>query len=74
MFLQLETGVTKGKALNYINKGKQDLESISCDTVARVCSDIWPVRVNSFHFFLRLTYISKVLVSELEDQKRSGNK
>ena len=73
----METGVTKGKALGYKNKGKQDMESNTDDAVVRVCCDLLPIRVkrvNYFFFCKRLTSISKVLVSELEGQKRAHKK
>lgn len=72
MLCQLETGVTKGKALSYNNKGKQNVESNTDDAVVRVCCDLLPMRVN--FFCKRLTYISKVLFSELEEQKRAQKK
>lgn len=72
MLCQLETGVTKGKALSYNNKGKQNVESNTDDAVVRVCCDLLPMRVN--FFCKRVTYISKVLFSELEGQKRAQKK
>jgi len=68
----LIVGDWKGKVLHYNNKGKQNMETNTDDAVVRVCCDLLPVRVKRVRFFCkRITCISKVLVSELEGQKRT---